>query len=91
MKKIYTLKPTEKQIGLIKFYWYILDCYEKIFYDNVYRLEKKMSKATGIKDIEFYQNDSGFVGVGTADRTMKLMQREELEKLWVSKYIKNLK
>ena len=80
MKKKYSIKPTEKQLNLMKLYWAMLGCEETRFYAKVYKLEKKMREDTGIDDLEFFQVDNDFVGIGNIERTMALIQREQLEK-----------
>ena len=65
-------KVSPKQL---KRYWGILDVIESMFHKNVYALEKKMAKETGIKDIEFFRSDDGICGIGSVDRTMKLIHR----------------
>jgi hypothetical protein len=80
MKKKYPIKPTEKQLNLMKLYWAMLGCEETRFYAKIYELEKKMREDTGINDLEFFQSEWGFVGIGNMEKTMKLYQQEELEK-----------
>jgi hypothetical protein len=79
-KKKYPIRPTEKQLNLMKLYWAMLGCETTRFYAKVSDLEKKMCEDTGIKDLEFFQCDNEFVGIGNYDRTLKLIHREELEK-----------
>ena len=80
MKKKYSIKPTEKQLNLMKLYWAMLQTELSMFYSRVGQLEKDMSDDTKIDGLEFFQSDNDFVGVGNYDRTLKLIQREELEK-----------
>ena len=80
MKKKYPVKPTEKQLNLMKLYWAMLGCEETRFFAKVYELEKKMCEDTEINDLEFFQVDNDFVGIGNIERTMALIQREQLEK-----------
>lgn len=79
MKKKYSVKPTEKQLNLMKLYWSMLGCETTLFYTKVYDLEKQMREDTGITDLEFFQCDNEFVGIGNTERTMKLIHREFLE------------
>jgi len=80
-KKTYTLKPTKKQLEVMKLYWEFLKDAESRFYKSVNFIEEDMRKVTGIKDAEFFMNEYGeFCGIGNISRTMKLIQREELEK-----------
>lgn len=80
MKKKYPIRPTEKQLEIIKLYWAMLQTELSLFYGKVGRLERDMSDATKIDGLEFFQCDNDFVGVGNYDRNLKLIQREELEK-----------
>jgi len=80
MKKKYSINPTEKQLNLMKLYWAMLQTELSMFYSRVGQLEKDMSDDTKIDGLEFFQSDNDFVGVGNYDRTLKLIQREELEK-----------
>ena len=80
MKKKYSVKPPEKQLNLMKLYWAMLGCEKTRFFAKVYELEKKMCEDTGIDDLEFFQVDNDFVGIGNLDRTMNLIHANELEK-----------
>ena len=80
MKKKYPIKPTEKELNIMKLYWAMLGCEETRFFAKVYELEKKMCEDTEINDLEFFQVDNDFVGIGNIERTMALIQREQLEK-----------
>jgi len=73
------ITPTKTQIAILKLYWDMFQAEQSLFYGRIGELEKAMSKKTGIKDIEFFQCDGDWVGIGNAERTMKLIQREELE------------
>ena len=53
--------------------------YEQKYSAELYKLETNMSEITGIIDMEFIFWDNEFVGIGNADRTMRLIHREELE------------
>lgn len=80
--KKYKVIPTKKQLDIIKANWKIFKEIEGAFHKNIYALENKMSKETGIKDLEFFKDDmcgGDWCGVGNVSRTMKLLQREELE------------
>jgi len=82
VKRKYKIKPTDKQLEIIKLYWKMLCAEQDKLWMRIGELERKMSKETGIVDLEFIQ-DSMFggewVGVGNVDRTMGLLQREDLE------------
>jgi len=80
--KQYKIKPTKKQLEVIKLYWKMLKAEQDKLWLRIGELERAMSKETGIVDLEFIQ-DSMFggewVGVGNVDRTMSLLQGETLE------------
>ena len=78
--KPYTLKPTKKQLKVMKLFWAMLQQEQIIFYDKVSKLEDDMSERTEINALEFFMSDNEFVGIGNRERNMKLYQREELEK-----------
>jgi len=78
--KTYKIKPTKKQLKIMKEAWEQLQKDEDTFSGLVMATEKWMEKETGIKGLEFFMCDNGYVGIGNADRTMKLIQREKLEK-----------
>jgi len=80
MKKKYPIKPTEKQLEVMKLYWSMLQAELNIFYGKVGELERKVSRDTNLDALEFFQCDGDFVEIGNYDRTMKLIHREELEK-----------
>jgi hypothetical protein len=80
MKKKYPIKPTEKQLNLMKLYWAMLQQELLRFDFRACELEKDMARQTGIEGIEFFSSDDGFCGIGNETRTMKLIQQEELEK-----------
>jgi len=80
MKKKYPIKPTEKQLNIMKLSWSMLGCEVTRFYNEIEKLETRMREDTGIQGLEFFQVDNDFVGIGNYDRTMKLIHKEELEK-----------
>lgn len=47
------------------------------YFINKYRINKKMAKITGIKDIQIYEFESGW-GIGNESRTMELINDYEL-------------
>jgi len=80
--KKYKVIPTKEQINIMKLYWKMFQAEYDIFWGRVGELEKGMAKKTGIKDIEFIKDDmcSGeWIGIGNASRTLRLLQREDLE------------
>ena len=79
MKKTYKIKITKKLINQLKSYWVEAhQAYNNLF-GELNEIEAKMVKKTGIKEIEFFWVDNEIVGIGNADRTMPLIQREKLE------------
>ncbi len=63
---------TKKQA---KKYFKMLQKIEDIFYAGIDKLENKMIKETGVKDLEFFWGDSNIVGIGNIDKTMELVYR----------------
>ena len=78
MKK-YKIKPTKKQLELMKLYWGMFKAEEAIFWSRVGELERKLSAETKIAYVEFFYSDNECVGIGNAQRTMKLIHRGDLE------------
>jgi hypothetical protein len=73
------LELTKEQLEVVKLYWAMLQQELTIFYSRVGDLERKMSKEVEV-DLEFFQVENDFVGVGDYNRRMKLIHQEELEK-----------
>jgi hypothetical protein len=78
MKK-YKIKVDKNLLKKLKPYWKKLILMECEFIGRVSELEDEMSREFGIKYMEFFRSDNDYVGIGNADRTMRLIQREELE------------
>jgi len=73
--KNYPIKPTKKQLKIIKEGWKRFCRDQDRFYADIQIIEKWMQRKTGIKGIEFFRADYGdWVGVGTVDRDMALIQ-----------------
>jgi len=70
-KKYKTKAPNRKTL---KKYWKALEILESRHFKEIWDLEKKMAKETGIKDICFFSCDGDYVGIGNGSRTMKLVQ-----------------
>ena len=79
-KKIYKTNISPKTLIKLKKWWKLYLFFEDEFCRQVQKIEEKMAKDTGIEDIEFFRSDDGIVGIGNTSRTIKLIQREELEK-----------
>jgi hypothetical protein len=77
MKK-YKIKPTKKQLLIMKDYWARMNGVQNYYYRSLGELEKEMSIKTGIKDLEFFFCDNEIVGIGQGNREMALIQREKL-------------
>jgi hypothetical protein len=78
--KIYSVKPTKKQLKAMKIWWAMFKKEQDKFYKEVQSLEIGMSDAVGINGLEFFMCDNEYVGIGNYDRTLKLLQKEYLEK-----------
>jgi hypothetical protein len=68
----YPAKEWEKKLSK---YWAELERIESRFYGEIYELEKKMSKATGIKEIEFFWCANSVAGIGNVDKSLELIHR----------------
>ena len=63
--------------------WEQLKKHEDEFWKQVIATEAWLFNETGIKDIEFIKDEmcgGEWVGIGNSSRTMRLYQREELER-----------
>jgi len=75
----YEIKKTKELIDKLKPYWKELQKIQTNFVTSLIEIEQKMEKETGIKDIEFFQSDVGYCGIGNVQRTMALVHDTELE------------
>ena len=78
-KKTYKIKKSSKLMKQLKPFLTTLSLIEDVYWSSIQDLDKKLAKATGIKDIELFHSDGSVVGIGNASRTMELIQRDELE------------
>jgi len=82
-KHKYTLKPNRTQMKAIREAWASAMSHTDVYWHKIRQVEKELSAKTGIKDIEFI-NDTwmgdGLIGIGNVARTMRLLQRDKLEK-----------
>ena len=74
------IKITRKLLRILKVYTKIYGKIEGKYYKELNRLEKMMERETGIEGIEFFFVDNELAGIGNAERTMKLIHRNRLEK-----------
>jgi len=77
--KHYTVKPTKKQLEIMKQYWEKFNLEQSIFWNKTQEIQEAMSKETGIDNLEFFTCDGEWCGIGNVPRTMKLIQSDELE------------
>ena len=77
--KNYPIEVDKELIDKLKPFWHDLKVKESEFYRLVSVIEEIMEKRTGIKGIEFFQCDGEYIGIGNAERTMRLIGCEELE------------
>lgn len=73
----YKIRPTKKQKDIIKEAWEQMQLDYSEFLSYVQVTEEWMSRKTGIDGLEFFMIDGDYVGVGNADRTMKLISMED--------------
>lgn len=74
------IKITRKLLRILKVYTKLYGKIEGKYYKELNRLEKMMERETGIEGIEFFFVDNELAGIGNAERTMKLIHRNRLEK-----------
>ncbi len=72
-------KFTKKEIKKLKIYWKELSRIQDEFHFHVELLEMAMQHDLNIDDLEFIFID-GYCGIGNINRTIKLLNEEELEK-----------
>jgi len=80
MKKQYPIKVDKKLIVKLQPFWKKLQQLEDAYDQQVLNLEKEMEQSTKIEGIEFFMSDGYFCGIGNADKTMRLIHDEELDK-----------
>lgn len=73
-------KLTKKQINQLKPFWKDMQRVNDSYFESLDKIEKKMSDKLGIKYLEFFWCDNYIVGIGDANRKIKLVQRDKLEK-----------
>ena len=71
----------KKDIKILKKYWKELNKIKLRFYYEVEDLEDRMRNNSRIhtKGLEFFWIDGEIVGIGNTDRTVKLLQQEDLK------------
>jgi len=63
----------------MKLYWDMFQIEQTLLWGKISEFEKDMSKKTGIENLEFFFCDNECAGIGNLERTMKLIQRKELQ------------
>ena len=79
MRRKYKIKVTKKLLKQLKPFWRKLQKIQNIYNSKIVELEEEMVKKTGIKNIEFFFCDNDIVGIGNAERTMRLIRDREIE------------
>ena len=79
MNKTYKIKPTRKQLATLKKGWKLFQAINDTYYESISDLEGRLSKETGLEEIEFFFCDNSCVGIGNGTRDMKLIHGGELE------------
>ena len=70
---------TKELIKKLKPFWKEMRERQTSFFRNLSEIEARMEKETKIKGIEFFFCDGEIVGIGNADRSLKLVHDSELE------------
>jgi len=79
MARKYDIVLTKKQLKILRRGW---EKYQKVldtFYQATFDIERWMEEQTKINGVEFFWGDSEVIGIGNAERTMKLVLRKDLE------------
>ena len=79
MNILKSIKLSKELINKLKPYWAEYQSISDEYWDKVTKLELRMSKEMGIEEMEFFHCDNEVVGIGNVARTIKLIQREQLE------------
>ena len=77
--KNYKYPKSKKLIKQLRPFYKEYQIIENIWRQEVYKLEKKISKATKIPEIEFSFVDNDCAGIGNVERTMEIIHSHELE------------
>ena len=79
MLKNYQINKTKSLIKKLKPYWAKFKKIEDKYYEEMFEIEKEMSKELKIKDLEIFFCDGEAVGVGSYCRNMELIRKEDLD------------
>jgi hypothetical protein len=71
-------KITPKLLKQLHLFWPAVELLEEKYWKEINKLEKELEELTGIKDIIIFHSDGEIVGIGNAERTMRLIQRHEI-------------
>lgn len=82
MKKIKVTKKLLKQLHL---YWPKVELVEDKYYKELLKMEKEIAELTGIKNIEIFAPEGEIIGVGNTNRTLRLIDRHEIEENKIDK------
>ncbi len=83
MKK--EIKVTSKLLNKLHMFWPVVELLENQYYTEINKLEKSLEELTGIKDILIFHSDGEIVGVGNAEKTIRLIHRHEIEENKIDK------
>ena len=73
------MKKTPELIAALRPFWQELQKTQKENRWKVAYIEARMREATGIEDLEFFEADGDFVGIGNCSRILPLIHDTELE------------
>jgi hypothetical protein len=80
-----TIKVTPKLLKQLHMFWPAIELLEEKYWKEVNKLEKELEELTGIENIDIYHSDNSIVGIGNAERTMRLIYRHEIEENKIDK------
>lgn len=79
------IKVTTKLVKQLHMFWPKIQLIEEEYWKEINKAEKELEELAGIKDIEIFHSDGEIVGIGNAERTIRLIHRHEIEENRIDK------
>jgi hypothetical protein len=79
------MKVTPKLIKQLHLYWPKIELVQDRYWAEINKMEKELEELTGIKNIDIYHADNSIVGIGNAERTIRLIHKHEIEENKIDK------
>jgi hypothetical protein len=83
MKK--EIKVTPKLLKQLHMFWPKVQLIEEMYWKEINKAEKELEELTGITDILIFHSDGEIVGIGNAEKTIRLIHRHEIEENKIDK------